>query len=349
MSIESFIGAMPKVEIGLRLEGAIHTDTLKLIAEQNDVPYQFKHYAQWVRQFEQPDFGKLDELFATVSQWLQQPEDLSRVVYELGVSLAKQNVRYAEIGINPLLYIGNHMTFEQLLSAVNDGRSRVERGWNVQLNWILNISRDQHQKAEDIVRWATSSAARKGGVVGLGVVGNDNVPSANLFERSLHTAQKKDTPCLVEMFKLADTIEDVLETVTPTRLVIGPQPLDDESGIKLLVDKSVPVQACIAYAIRTGQVSQYSNYPLRQLYDDGLLLTVGTIMPSLLGTNLTQEYLEMTKQGGFSVGEVFEFNLNAVKMSFASDDVKASLLAEFDSVLAELTEEHSVNKDSVLS
>ena len=143
MTIESFVRAMPKVEVNLRLEGAIDYNVLVVIAEQNDIPLLTKPNKALLKLLSEPDFTQLDDLVRRTSKWMQQPEDFTRVVYELGVSLAKQNVRYAEIGIAPSLYAENGMTFEQLLTALNDGRARVERAWNVQIRWVLNVFRDE--------------------------------------------------------------------------------------------------------------------------------------------------------------------------------------------------------------
>lgn len=139
MSTESFIRAMPKVELNLHLEGSVRKDTLLTIAEQNDIPEEVKHFSQWATLLDNPDYARLDEMITTITGWLRQTDDLTRIVYELGVSLAKQNVRYAEVHVNPLPYLPLGMTFEQFLSAINDGRSRVERGWGVRLAWIITV------------------------------------------------------------------------------------------------------------------------------------------------------------------------------------------------------------------
>jgi len=202
MSLETFIRNMPKVELDLLLEGSIRSDALQIIAEQNDIPFTFRQFKQWMDVFNHPDFQKMDPLLQTVdfqkmdpllqtvANWLQQPEDLSRIVYELGVSLAKQNIHYAEIGFIPTLY--TNMTFEQILAAINDGRSRVERGWNVRLAWILQLPRNQIRRVDEVVRWATS---RMNGIVGIGLIGRDDLPPVEDFERPFQNARKKGVGC----------------------------------------------------------------------------------------------------------------------------------------------------------
>jgi adenosine deaminase len=103
MSIESFVRAMPKAELHVHLEGAWNKDTLLMIADENDARANLKHFDTWVKLLDTPDYNRIDQITRTVSQWLQYGEDLTRIVYDLGVALSKQNVRYAEVSVTPAL------------------------------------------------------------------------------------------------------------------------------------------------------------------------------------------------------------------------------------------------------
>jgi adenosine deaminase len=187
----SFIQAMPKVELNLHLEGAILPNTLKLIADQNEISESLKHFSDWVSLINQPDYTRLYEIARMACSWLKQGEDLTRVVYDLGTALAKQNVRYAEIGINPTLYPDLNLSYDGILGAISDGRDRAKRAWGVDMNWIFNISRDDPRRADDLARWTTTANAQRSGVVALGVSGDENAQPVGQFERAFHSVEKK--------------------------------------------------------------------------------------------------------------------------------------------------------------
>jgi adenosine deaminase len=342
MSIESFIRAMPKVELDIYLEGSLRKDTLATIAEQNDVIDNLKNYRHWLGLLDNPDYARLDEIIKTTNAWLQQPEDLTRVVYELGVSLAKQNVRYAEVHINSLLYMEGGLTFEQVLTAINDGRDRAQRGWRVQMAWILDIPRDQPRRADDIIRWASGAAAKKGGVVGIGLSGRENAQPAAQFERPFKTAQKKELPNVVQAGDTlqAEGILDVLHQLEPARIVDGRGTADAPDVITLLTERTIGLNVCLARALCLGWVESYGNYPLRQLYDDGILLTVTSGMPSFYKTTLVDEYLAVIEHADFSTDELEELALNAVRASWLPDEEKQTLLKTFADEYAALRSEH---------
>src|SRR5215204_1346805 len=164
MTVATYIEAMPKVDLHVHLEGAISKNMMLVIADQNDVSESVKHFNTWVNLLEKPEYDRLEELIRVVSGWVRQPEDLTRLAYEAGTHLARQNVRYAEITVSPALYNDITITPEQFFAAINDGRDRAQRAWGIEISWILAFPREEPRKADDQVRFATSPAGRRAGV-----------------------------------------------------------------------------------------------------------------------------------------------------------------------------------------
>ena len=149
MTVQSFIEAMPKADLHIHLEGAVSRQTLLLIADQNEVEETIKHFHSWVELLAKPDYDRLDELMKMTNGWFKQAEDLTRSAYDVGLYLAKQNVRYAEVTVNPALYPEMNLSLEQFLAAINDGRDRAQRAWGIQMSWILAIPRDEPRRSDD--------------------------------------------------------------------------------------------------------------------------------------------------------------------------------------------------------
>ncbi len=341
MSVEKFIREMPKVELDIRLEGALQEDRILVIAEQNEVEDKLKHFNQWVKLLREPDYNRIHELIQVISKWLQQPDDLTHVVYELGVSLAKQNVRYAEVTINPVIFTENGFTFESLLTALNDGRDRAQRAWGVRMAWIMAVPRDNPRSSDEIARWVTTAAARKAGIVGIGLVGKEDAQPVGQFERAFKTAEKKGIarfPSVGEKLG-ADGVASVIEHLSPSRIVGGWGIVENPDLLSSLHESKLPVNISMGGALRLGLVDSYSEYPLRELYDEGVMLTLTSDMPSLYRTSITDEYLAAVEQLGLSLEELEEIALNAVLASELSADEKESMLAEFKEAYANLKAE----------
>jgi adenosine deaminase len=342
MSVESFIHAMPKVELHIHFEGAIRLETLRVIAEQNDISETARDYATWLNLVQHPNFARLDEIIYTISQWLQTPDDLSRVAYELGVSLAKQNVKYAEVQVNPIPYIEGGMAFDQFMAAINDGRDRAQRGWGVRMAWVLTLLRDNPRRSDDILRWATSASGRKGGIIALGLVGPENAQPIGQFERAFRNAEKKELPIIPQAGNTlgGEGVLEILETAHPYRLADGWGSADAPDVLRLLVSNQIPLDVTIARQLCLGHVETYAAYPLRQLYDEGVRLTINSDLPAFYKTTLNDEYQAVVEHCGFAPEELEELALNAVRYSLLPADERSAMLTTFQSAYVDLRATH---------
>lgn len=342
MSVETFIEAMPKVELHARLEGAVGTDVILLIAEQNEVQEELKHFNTWAGLVQQPDYARMDEIIKVASQWPRLTEDLSRMAYNVGTYLAKQNVRYAEITVNPAIYAELQIPLEQFFAALNDGRERAERGWGIRMSWIVGVPREEPRRADDLARYALTAGGRKAGVCGMGIVGKETAQPVGQFERAVVNAEKKGVPVTVSAgeYEGAEGIEKAIDVLHPARIDIGWGSAESSDVLKLLTDTETAVTVSMARALKTGKIASYKDYPLRALYDDGVRVVISSDMPAFFGTTLTEQYQIAARDLGFSVEEITDIALNAVRASFLPDEDKAAMLAEFEQAYAALRAEH---------
>lgn len=342
MTVESYIRAMPKVELDLQLEGAIPRKTLLMIADQNEIAASTKGFNKLKDALDALDFARLPELLVTVSQWFQHSDDLSRAVYDLGVALSKQNVRYAEIGLNPALYAHLGLSFDGLMEALNDGVDRARRGWNVQIGWILNIPREEPRRGDEVARWAMSAAARKNNVVALGLAGPEESQPAGQFERPFRTVEKKGMPRVAQAGETqgAEAIMEVINDLKPSRLVGGWGAVESQDLLNLFNEHDMPLSVCLTRVLRRKQITSYEEYPLRRLYDENIRLTLATIMPDLYKTTLADEYLAAVQKCGLEISELEEIALNAVRYSFMPNEERTKLISEFTDAYAQLRGEH---------
>ena len=338
MSIENYIRDMPKVALDIHLEGAIPKEQLLLIAEQNEINEQVKHFDRVINTLHKPDFNRLDELIDTFSTWVQQPDDLIRIVYELGVYLHRQHVRYAEVHINPMLFMRFAGSFEQFMEIINDGRARAERAWGIRMNWLLTIDRHQPRSADEIVRWASSAAARRGGVVGIGLRGREDVQPVGQFERAFKTAEKKELARVVDAGHVqgAKGIIEAVQQLHPQRIIGGWGLHESPEAVDLLMEGDIAVTFLIGQAVSHGWIEDYAAYPLRVMLDTRVPLIIGTGMPALYETSLTDEYLQAASVADLSLAEINDLALNAVRYSRLGDEEKAAIEAEFTAAYADL-------------
>jgi adenosine deaminase len=343
MTLASYLDAMPKIEVHVALEGAMGRDTLAMIADQNDISTSIKHFNDWMNLISKPDYKRLAELVRMTCSWLQVADDVTRVVYELGVSLHKQNVRYAEVGVNPLLYPALTLNLEDFFAALNDGRDRVQRAWGVEMAWILMIPRDEPRRADEIARFASTIAARRMNILALGLSGSENAQPVGQFERAFKSVEKKDVPRVVRAgdYSQVDGITKAMDVLSPTRILDGRGAAESPDLLKRLADTRTPIVLSPMRAALHGWVPNLAELPLMRLYDADVPVVIGADMPQYYGT-LTTQYRALVEQGKLSVDEVNDLALNAVRYSLMSDEAKRTYETTFRDEYVRLRAEHQV-------
>ena len=333
MSVREFVAAIPKVELNLHLTGAIGKESLLMIANQNGVPSTQENYEHWLALLDNPDYEQLEEIARMAGSWVMYPEDIALVIYDIGVALSKQNVAYAEITVAPSDFIGAaHMNIDSFIDALNDGRDRALRGWNVDMSWILCIPRDNPRAGDDVARWATSNAARLGNVAALGLMGQEDAQPIGQFRRAFATAQKK------KIFTVANAgsvlgvsgIDEALNELEPHRLTDSWGIAEDNALLNRLVKSGTPLVVSMSRARRLGMIEKVGDYPLKALFDGGVKVVLSSGMPSLYGTTLTDEYVMSHEDCGLSIDDLIQLARRSIELSFLDAERKDKLLKRFD-------------------
>jgi len=200
------------------------------------------------------------------------------------------------------------------------------------MSWIFCIPRDNPRSGDDVARWATGATARKGNVVALGLIGQEDAQPVGQFRRAFNTARKK------EIFTVAhagstigmEGIVPALEELEPNRLTDSWGLHEDEAILKWIVDAEIPVVVSLTRALKLGLIDKVSDYPLQQLYDSDLKIMLSSGMPSLYQTNLNEEYIKAHEDCGFDVDEIVDIAKRSIQYSFMDEDAKVDLLAKFD-------------------
>ena len=332
MNVREFIAAIPKVELNIQLTGALNRESLLMIARQNGVPAELERFDDWVDLLDAPDYARLDEIARAAGGWVRYPEDIARVVYDMGVALSKQNVRYAEVAVAAADFLAHGMSLDIFIEALNDGRDRARRGWNVDMSWILCIPRDNPRAGDDAARWAARTAGRRANVAALGLLGPEDAQPVGQFRRAFATARKKGVYTVANAGSVLgiEGIAAALEELNPHRLTDSWGIHEDKAMLDSLAAAGMPLVASISRAVRLGLIKRASDYPLRQLFDSDLPIMLSSGMPSLYQTSLIDEYVLAHEACGLGIDEIVELVRRSIAFSYMDDEAKGEMLGDFE-------------------
>jgi aminodeoxyfutalosine deaminase len=326
-----FLAGLPKAELHVHHVGSASPRIVAELAArhpESPVPTDPAAVAEY---FTFTDFAKFIEVYLTVVDLIKTPEDVRLLTYEIAREMAAQNIRYSELTVTPHTSVLRGIAAEAFCEAIEDARTAAEKELGITLRWIFDIPGESGlAAAEETLRIATK--IRPDGLVGFGLGGPEiGVPRpqfAPYFEAAL-AAGLHSVPHAGETTG-PETIWDALRVLRAERIGHGTSAMQDPALVAYLAEHRIPLEVSPTSNIATQAVPSYAEHPLPAMVDAGLVVTINSDDPPMFGTDLTNEYAVASQLLGLDEQGAAELARTAVRVSFAEESVKETLLAEID-------------------
>jgi aminodeoxyfutalosine deaminase len=281
------------------------------------------------------DFAKFIEIYLTVVDLIKTPDDVRLLTYEIAREMTAQNLRYAELTVTPYTSVLRGIAAEAFCEAIEDARVAAEKELGITLRWIFDIAGEAGlPAAEETLRIATK--IRPAGLVGFGLGGPEiGVPRPQFqphFEAAV-AAGLRSVPHAGETTG-PETIWDAVRVLKAERIGHGTSTMQDPALVDYLGEHRIPLEVSPTSNIATRAVASYDVHPLREMVEAGLVVTINSDDPPMFGTDLTNEYAVAAGLLDLDEAGVAELAKTAVRVSFAEDSVKKTLLTEIDEYVA---------------
>jgi len=341
MTLADIVAALPKAELHVHLEGTVQPATLFELAQKNGVPLPVADVDALESWYTYRDFDHFVEIFTAICRCLQTPDDFARVTAEYGQSMARQNIRYAEVTWSPFTHAGadSDLAWENLLAGINAGRERARREFDVEMRWIPDIVRCYPDTADTVVDWLTSPEAQAGGVVALGLGGPEVGFPPELFAGAFRRARERGLPGNPHAGETVgpESVWGAIRALEARRLGHGVRAIEDPALVAYLAERQIPLEVNLTSNICLGVYGSYQEHPLRQLVEAGVCVTLNSDDPALFRTTLNDEYRHAVQDCGLTLGQLRQVGLNAVRASYLPEPDKTRLLEAFDTEYARIT------------
>ncbi len=314
MAIAGWITEIPKAELHLHLEGSLEPETLRrlrpgLSLEEIRTQYRYDDFPQFLQSFK------------WVAQHLETPEDHVLVARDLFATLARQNVRYAEVMLSVGVLLWKRQdaanTFEALAVAAAKAPFPVR--------WIFDAIRQfPVEAAEEVLELAIRY--RPLGVVGFGIGGNEALGPARRFHDVFAKARRAGLRLTVHGGETTGprSIWEALEGGAE-RIGHGIRAVEDPVLLRRLAECRIPLEISISSNVLTGAVASLEAHPLRRIYDAGVPVLLNTDDPAMFHTSLNREYQLAHEVFGFCEAELRQVAANGFTYAFDAEAARAAI------------------------
>src|ERR1700720_2799366 len=276
----SFIRTLPKAELHLHLEGSIAPSTLLELRQRHGM--EGASLAEVEQLYNYKDFAGFLTAFKDVTGHLRTPEDYELITYRLMERLKAQNVLHAEVIVSVGVCLWRKQDFAAIFEGLERGRQRGERDFGISLLWIFDAVR---QFGADKAQPVAELAARYKGasVVGFGIGGDERQAAPELFRDVYSYAAKNGLRLTAHAGETAGpgSIWGAIN-LPAERIGHGFTASQDSELVEALSKRQIPVEICITSNLRTGVCPTIAEHPVRNYFDEGVMVTLNTDDPAML-------------------------------------------------------------------
>jgi len=332
--VPASIQQMPKCNLHSHLEGSIPPATFMELARAQGillpVPPEEIDRALQVTGEERSLVDYLAKI-AIVYPVLKNAAGLRRASFEAAEAAAASNVRYFELRAGPATHATPDLPVPAVIAAILAGLADAEAGLGITCRLIVAALR--HHAPEINVRLARTALEFRGaGVVGFDLAGDEARFPAILHREAFDVARDGGLGITVHAGEAGgpEEVTYAIRELGATRIGHGVHTIEDPAAVQLVLDRRVTLEVCPTSNVHTRAVPSIGAHPIEQYLERGVLMTIGDDDPVTSVTNVALELALLNQVFGYSIEQLQSFQINGLRCSFLTDDVRrGQLLREF--------------------
>ena len=317
--------ALPKAEVHAHLEGCFEPAVLEQWAAQAGVP--MPRPRDRLLQFE----GLADFLhFLDWACGLAATRDrLAALSYGYSRRLADSGAGYGDVIVNPTHWTAWHGRLPAMIDAIDAGLAEAEQDGLPPVGLCVSLLRTQSAGAAAELVDALV-ALRHPRVVALSIDGNEAAAGRTgpRFAEAFRRAGAAGLRRTVHAGESSgpEGVRDAIELLGADRIDHGVRAIEDPALVALLAERRIPLGVCPTSNLKLGVYPSIDVHPIDRLRRAGVVVSLNTDDPVLLGASLEGEYALCSLAFGWSDEELRALARSSIDASFANADVKARLL-----------------------
>jgi adenosine deaminase len=329
-----FIGAMPKAELHLHLDGSVRVETALELARARgiDVPRTRNGIRMMLVAPERcRDQAELLRAFDLPIALMQDAEALERIASELVETKAADNVRYVEIRWGPLLHTARGLALAEGIGAVCRGARLAALRTGITVRLICTALRS-HDPDANATLARTAAFFLDDGLTGFDLAGPEAAfPDPLLHAEAFMVARAAGLRVTLHAGEWGGPaqVRRALE-LDPERIAHGSVAIDDEDLCRELAARRVTLDLCPTSNVQAGIVASVAEHPLARLHRAGVPVTLSTDDATVSDITLSEEYARAVKRIGLTMAELWTIDRSALDVAFCDALTVERLRGEFD-------------------
>jgi adenosine deaminase len=331
---QDLLRRVPKVELHCHFEGAIRPQTvLDLAAKHGLTPPVPDATAETLYDYELSE--EFFRLFGFVAATMNDADDYARCVYEtVEDGIRTSNLRYREMFFNPTLHTRRGVPMKTILDGMTAGIDAAMADFGVGVGLIADIYRSDSlgtaiQMVEELVEHRTHA------LIGLGMDGEEAPDPPEKFAQPFAIAGAAG------LHRTSHASEDAppaniitcLDLLGCDRIDHGYYILDDPLLLSRAINENIGFTTCVTSTVKAYFSPMLTEHPITAMLEAGLLVTLNSDDPTMVRTDLGEEYVRLFTAVGYGFDMARRLSLSGVEASWLDPVDKAEMRRTFEAEL----------------
>jgi adenosine deaminase len=314
------IRTLPKVELHRHLEGTARPATVRELAAKHGHPDP--DLSRWYRYDDLTDFLAV---FGTVCSVLVDADDYRRVAYESVEDAAGAGVVHTEMFFTPHEFLGRGVSFDTAWQGIETGVREGERDFGVTVRMIMDV--DKASGPGPALEQVEMCRGRGDYLIGVGGDGEEAGVDDRALQPAFDLAARYGLHRTLHAGEFsARSVADAIRYLGCERIDHGPLVLRDPALAAEAVDRQVAFTVCPSSDVIISKVyPEITDHPLGDMLALGLIVSLGSDDPALLGYDLADEYQTVLDVGLVDAEGLRRIAVAGVAACWLPDDDKMRL------------------------
>jgi adenosine deaminase len=335
MPLQSFIEALPKVELHMHIEGSLEPELMFEIARRNGVRLRYGSVEELRRAYDFSDLQSFLDIYYEGARVLLEERDFHDMALAYFRKAAEQRVRHAEIFFDPQTHTDRGVALATVIDGLASAQRKAARELGVSSRLILCFLR--HLSADAAMRTLEDALPHRDRFVAVGLDSSEVGHPPSKFRAVFDRARAAGLLTVAHAGEEGppEYIREALEQLRVSRIDHGVRCVEDAALVEQLRERRIPLTVCPLSNVKLRVFDRIEDHNLARLLDLGLCATVNSDDPAYFGGYVQENYLAVQRALGLDAKQLARLARNAIEASFLDAAAKRSLYTELDDCMHE--------------
>ena len=290
---EQALRKLPKAALHLHIEGTLEPELALKLAERNNISLPFADLDVLKAHYEFENLQSFLDLYYQLRSVLRTRQDFTDLMLAYLARANADGVRRAEIFFDPQVHMNNGLDFDVVLDGLLEGLRIGHERFGIDGGLIICIIRDLPVDSAEAL--LDTAASRAGDLLGIGLDSAEVGYPPELFSHVYERAARLGLHLVAHAGEEgpADYVRQALDSLHVERIDHGVRTATDGDLVARIARDGIALTVCPLSNHRLQVVRDVADLPVRQLFDDGVKVTLNSDDPAYFGGYIGANYHAM--------------------------------------------------------